>query len=172
MNVPKGEFVQKLLPHNAEPALVNFVLRIWRRKTSRSCRAMRSTSPAVRNHEAVLRASSPAPSKMRFAEAGLQPPAVSELIRTMTHKPKMIEGVISFLVKQGTLIRLADGIYVHPTVIASARDAIAKMLGRDDRRRPVQGVLPDCRGRSRSRCSSSSTEGVTQGGRGMRRQVL
>ena len=37
--------------------------------------------------------------------------------------------MISFLVKQGTLVRLADGVYVHRTTIATARDAMTKKKG-------------------------------------------
>jgi selenocysteine-specific elongation factor len=129
MNVPKGEFVQKLLPRNAEPALVNFVLMDLAKEKIAVVQGdaldIPGRSKSLGGSEGELARAI----EMRFAEAGLQPPPVSELIRTMTHKPKMIEGVISFLVKQGTLIRLADGIYVHPTVIASARDAIAKKKG-------------------------------------------
>ena len=47
----------------------------------------------------------------------------------MTHKPKMIEGVIGYLVKQGTLHRLAEGVYVHRDVIASARSKIGEKKG-------------------------------------------
>lgn len=129
MNVPKGEFVQKLLPHGAEPALVNFVLMDLAKEKIAVVQGdaldIPGRSKSLGGSEGELARAI----EMRFAEAGLQPPPVSELIKTMTHKPKMIEGVIGFLVKQGTLIRLADGIYVHPTVIASARDAIAKKKG-------------------------------------------
>ena len=129
MSVPKGEFVQKLLPHGAEPALVNFVLMDLAREKIAVVQGdaldIPGRSKSLGGSEGELARAI----EMRFAEAGLQPPPVSELIKTMTHKPKMIEGMIGFLVKQGTLIRLADGIYVHPTVIASARDAIAKKKG-------------------------------------------
>ena len=36
----------------------------------------------------------------------------------------MIEGVIGFLVKQGTLVRLADGIYLHRDTFESSRDRL------------------------------------------------
>ena len=41
----------------------------------------------------------------------------------------MIEGVIGFLVKQGTLVRLAEGIYVHRSALASAREKIGARKG-------------------------------------------
>ena len=66
---------------------------------------------------------------MRFADAGLQPPPVSELINTIPQKPKVIEGVVGFLVKQGTLVRLADGVYVHHRNLDSARQRIETHRG-------------------------------------------
>jgi selenocysteine-specific elongation factor len=65
----------------------------------------------------------------RFLDAALQPPPVSELIQTLQKKPKMIEGVIAFLVKQGTLVRIADGVYLHQTTLASARDRMTSKKG-------------------------------------------
>jgi len=61
----------------------------------------------------------------RFAEAGLAPPPVSELINERTQKARVIEGVIGFLVKQGTLVRLAEGIYVHRDALAAARERMS-----------------------------------------------
>ncbi|MGZ8780784.1 MAG: SelB domain-containing protein, partial [Thermoanaerobaculia bacterium] len=40
-----------------------------------------------------------------------------------------IEGVIAYLVKQGTLVRLAEGIYLHRDVVASAREKLATKKG-------------------------------------------
>src|SRR5204863_1577678 len=67
--------------------------------------------------------------EQRFAEAGLQPPPVSELINERTQKAKVIEGVVSFLVKQGTLVRLAEGIYVHRDALAAARARMSARKG-------------------------------------------
>jgi selenocysteine-specific elongation factor len=44
-------------------------------------------------------------------------------------KPKMIEGVISFLVKQGTLVRLAEGVYLHKDVLVKARETMSAKRG-------------------------------------------
>ena len=65
-----------------------------------------------------------------FRDAGLQTPAVSELIRAIPQRPKVIEGVIGFLVKKGTLVKLAEGIYLHPDVLATARAKLAEHSGR------------------------------------------
>jgi selenocysteine-specific elongation factor len=65
----------------------------------------------------------------RFAEAGLQPPPVSEIINERTQKARVIEGVVSFLVKQETLVRLAEGIYVHRDALAAARKRMSARSG-------------------------------------------
>ncbi len=129
MNVPKGEFIQKLLPHAADAALVNYVLQDLTKEKIATVQGdaldIPGRSKTLGGSEGELARSI----EKRFADAGLQPPPVSELIQTMTQKPKMIEGVIAFLVKQGTLVRLADGVYVHRSVIASARETIAQKKG-------------------------------------------
>jgi selenocysteine-specific elongation factor len=129
MNVPKGEFIQKLLPHSVDAALINFVLMDLGKEKIATIAGdaldIPGRSKALGGSEGELARSI----EKRFADAGLQPPPVSELIQTMTQKPKMIEGIIAFLVKQGTLVRLADGVYVHRTVIASARETMAQKKG-------------------------------------------
>jgi selenocysteine-specific elongation factor len=65
----------------------------------------------------------------RFAEGGLAPPPVSEIINERTQKARVIEGVIGFLVKQGTLVRLGEGIYVHRDALAAARERIGARKG-------------------------------------------
>jgi selenocysteine-specific elongation factor len=129
MNVPKSEFVQKLLPHHADVTLVNFVLADLAKERIAVVQGdaldIPGRSKALGGSEGELARAI----EKRFADAGLQPPPVSELIQSMTHKPKMIEGVIGFLVKQGTLVRLADGVYVHRTVIATARDRMSAKKG-------------------------------------------
>ncbi|HEV8659972.1 MAG TPA: selenocysteine-specific translation elongation factor [Thermoanaerobaculia bacterium] len=129
MNVPKGEFVQKLLPHGADATLVNFLLADLANEKIAVVQGdaldIPGRSKALGGSEGELARAI----EKRFADAGLQPPPVSELIQTMTHKPKMIEGVIGFLVKQGTLVRLADGVYVHRNVIATARETMSARKG-------------------------------------------
>jgi selenocysteine-specific elongation factor len=66
----------------------------------------------------------------RFREAGLQTPAVSELIRSIAQKPKVIEGVIGFLVKRGTLVRIAEGVYLHADVLGEAKGKLEAHRGR------------------------------------------
>jgi len=126
VNVPKGEFVQKLIPQGAP---VNFLLAdLANQKIAvvqgdaldipgRSKTLGGAEGELARNIEA------------RFAEAGLQTPATSEIIRAIPQKPKVIEGVIAYLVKQGTLVRLAEGVYLHRETIATARETLAAKKG-------------------------------------------
>jgi selenocysteine-specific elongation factor len=126
VNVPKSEFIQKLFPSESDSALINFLLTDLVREKIVEVRGdileIPGRSKSLGGSEGELARAIEA----RFASSGLQPPAVSEIIKTMTHKPKMIEGVISFLVKQGTLIRLAEGVYIHANVL---KDARARMSG-------------------------------------------
>jgi selenocysteine-specific elongation factor len=129
VTVPKGEFVQKLFPADSDPAIINYLMGDLGREKIVEVRGdvleIPGRSKSLGGSEGELARAIEA----RFAGAGLQPPAVSEIIKTMTHKPKMIEGVISFLVKQGTLIRLAEGVYVHANVLTEARTRMAGQKG-------------------------------------------
>jgi len=129
LNVPKGEFVQKLLPHAADGALINFLLQDLAREkivtVAGDALDIPGRSKALGGAEGELARMI----ESRFAQAGLQPPPVSELINERTQKPKVIEGVVSFLVKNGTLVRLAEGVYVHKDVLVSAREKMATRKG-------------------------------------------
>jgi selenocysteine-specific elongation factor len=126
VNVPKGEFVQKLIPAGAP---TNFLLNDLAKERiavvqgdaldipGRSKTLGGSEGELVRAIEAI------------YVEAGLQTPATSEIIKAIPQKPKVIEGVIGYLVKQGTLIRLADGVYLHRETVDAARAKLAEKKG-------------------------------------------
>ncbi len=126
MNVPKGEFVQKLIPAGAP---VNFLLADLAKEriavVAGDALDIPGRSKTLGGTEGELVRAIEA----KFAAAGLQTPATSELIRAIPQKPKVIEGVISFLVKQGTLVRLADGVYLHRDTVAAARTKLAEKKG-------------------------------------------
>jgi selenocysteine-specific elongation factor len=126
VSVPKGEFVQKLLPSRAP---VNFLLHDLAKENIAVVQGdvleIPGRSKTLGGAEGELARAIEA----RYAEAGLQTPATSEIIRAIPQKPKVIEGVIAYLVKQGTLVRLADGVYLHRDVVASARDKLATRRG-------------------------------------------
>jgi selenocysteine-specific elongation factor len=129
LNVPKSEFVQKLLPRNADGAMINFLLQDLARE---KIVAIAGDALDIPGRSKTLGGAEGELARMiesRFAEAGLAPPPVSELINERTQKARVIEGVIGFLVKQGTLVRLAEGIYVHRDALAAARERIAERKG-------------------------------------------
>jgi selenocysteine-specific elongation factor len=129
LNVPKSEFVQKLLPRGADGAMINFLLQDLARE---KIVAIAGDALDIPGRSKSLGGAEGELARMiesRFAEAGLAPPPVSEIINERTQKARVIEGVVSFLVKQGTLVRLAQGIYVHRDALASARERIGARSG-------------------------------------------
>ena len=66
----------------------------------------------------------------RFREAGLMPPPISELIKSIEQRPKTIEGVVGYLAKSGTLVRLAENVYIHRDVLESAKSRLGPHKGK------------------------------------------
>jgi selenocysteine-specific elongation factor len=128
INVPKGEFVQKLIPR-ADTAIVDFLLGDLVREKIVAVEGDALDIPGRSKKLGGAEGELARLIESRFAETGLQPPPVSELIKTINQKPKVIEGVISFLVKRGTLVRLADGLYVHQTALDAAKQKMATRKG-------------------------------------------
>jgi selenocysteine-specific elongation factor len=129
INVPKGQFVQQLIPHGSEPALVNFLLQDLAREKIIALEGDAIDIPGRSKKLGGAEGELARMIEMRFVDAGLQPPPVSELINTIHQKPKVIEGVVGFLVKQGTLVRLADGVYVHQRSLDAARQRMTARRG-------------------------------------------
>ncbi len=127
-NVPKGEFVQKLVPR-ADAAIIDFLLRDLSAEKIITVEGDALDIPGRSKKLGGAEGELARMIEMRFADAGLQPPPVSELIKAIPQKPRVIEGVISFLVKRGTLVRLADGVYLHQTAIDAARQRMAERKG-------------------------------------------
>lgn len=127
--VPRGEFVQQMVPRASDATLVEFLLNDLQKEkiVVRSGDALeipgRSKTLGGAEGELARQIES------RFLEADLKPPPVSDLIKAIPQKPKVIEGVISYLVKQGTLIRLAEGVYLHRDAMAAAKERLAEKKG-------------------------------------------
>jgi selenocysteine-specific elongation factor len=129
INVPKSEFVQKLLPRGADGAMINFLLQDLARE---KIVAIAGDALDIPGRSKSLGGAEGELARMiesRFAEGGLAPPPVSEIINERTQKARVIEGVIGFLVKQGTLVRLAEGIYVHRDALVAARERMSLRSG-------------------------------------------
>jgi selenocysteine-specific elongation factor len=126
VNVPKGEFVQKLIPAGAP---VNFLLNDLAKENIATVQGDALDIPGRSKTLGGAEGELARAIEARYAGAGLQTPATSELIKTIHQKPKVIEGVIGYLVKQGTLVRLAEGVYLHRDVVAAAREKLSTKKG-------------------------------------------
>jgi selenocysteine-specific elongation factor len=126
VSVPKGEFVQKLIPNGAP---VNFLLHDLGKENIATLQGDALDIPGRSKTLGGAEGELARAIELRYAEAGLQTPATSELIKTIHQRPKVIEGVIGFLVKQGTLVRLAEGVYLHRDVVAAAREKLSAKKG-------------------------------------------
>jgi selenocysteine-specific elongation factor len=129
VNVPKSEFVQKLMPHAADGQLTNFLLQDLSRER---IIAVAGDALDIPGRSKTLGGAEGELARMieaRFLAGALAPPPVSEIINERTQKAKTIEGVISYLVKQGVLVRLAEGIYVHKDALAAAAEKMRTRRG-------------------------------------------
>ena len=126
MSVPKGEFVQKLIPAGAP---VNFLLNDLAKENIAIVQGDALDIPGRSKTLGGTEGELAREIEARYASAGLQTPPTSELIKTIHQKPKVIEGMIAYLVKGGALVRLADGIYLHRDVVAAAREKLAAKKG-------------------------------------------
>ena len=126
VSVPKGEFVQKVIPAGAP---VNFLLNDLAKENIATVQGDALDIPGRSKTLGGAEGELARAIEARYADAGLQTPATSELIKSIHQRPKVIEGVIAYLVKQGTLIRLAEGVYLHRDVVASAREKLASRRG-------------------------------------------
>jgi selenocysteine-specific elongation factor len=126
VSVPKGEFIQKLIPAGAP---VNYLLNDLAKEKIATVQGDALDIPGRSKTLGGAEGELARQIELVYLEAGLQTPATSILIRTIPQRPKVIEGVIGFLVKQGTLVRLADGVYLHRDVVAAARQKLAEKKG-------------------------------------------
>ena len=125
-NDPKGEFVQNLIPAGAP---VNFLLADLANEKIAVVQGDALDIPGRSKTLGGAEGELARAIEARYLEAALQTPAVSEIIKAIPQKPKVIEGVIAYLVKQGILVRLAEGVYLHRDVVVAAREKIAEKKG-------------------------------------------
>jgi selenocysteine-specific elongation factor len=129
VSVPKGEFIQKLLPRGADGALTSFVLNDLVREKVITVNGDNLDIPGRSKTLGGAEGELARAIEARFRDAGLQTPAVSEIIKSINQKPKVIEGVISFLVKQGTIVRIGEGVYLHRDVVVEAKAKMSTRRG-------------------------------------------
>lgn len=128
--VPKSEFVQSVVPADVDASQTAALLADLEREKILTVAGdmieVPGRSKELRGAEGELARTI----EERFRAAGLQPPPVSELIRAIPQKPKTIEGIVSYLVKRGTLIRLSEGIYLHHQPLAEAAQKLSAERGK------------------------------------------
>jgi selenocysteine-specific elongation factor len=126
VSVPKSEFVQKLIPNGAP---VNFLLHHLAAEKIATVQGDALDIPGRSKTLGGAEGELARAIEQKFLDAGLQTPAVSEIIKAIPQRPKVIEGVVSYLVKQGTLVRLAEGVYLHRDVLSRARETLQSKKG-------------------------------------------
>ena len=129
LGLPKSELVQQLFPSEADSALISFLLQDL---AAEKIVVLEGDLVQVSGRSRDLRGTEGELARaieQRFREGALHPPPVSELIRTIGQKPKVIEGVVGYLVKTGVLVRLGEGVYVHSEPLTEARHRIAPHRG-------------------------------------------
>jgi selenocysteine-specific elongation factor len=129
VGLPKGEFLQKLKIARLDPAVTTFLLADL---ASEKIARLDGDLVDVPGRSRTLGGAEGELARMieeRFRAAGLAPPPVSELIKTIPQRPKTIEGVIGYLVKLGVLARLAENVYLHRDAVAAAREKLAPHRG-------------------------------------------
>ncbi|MCM2315973.1 MAG: selenocysteine-specific translation elongation factor [Thermoanaerobaculia bacterium] len=127
--VPKSELLQQILPRVTDPALTAFVLADLQREKIVVVEGDQVDVPGRSKRLSGIEGDLARTIESRYLEGGLQPPPVSVLIQTIHQKPKVIEGVVAYLVKTGVIIKLADIVLVHKDAVAEARAELAKHKG-------------------------------------------
>ncbi|HEU5163142.1 MAG TPA: selenocysteine-specific translation elongation factor [Thermoanaerobaculia bacterium] len=129
IGMPKGEFLQKLKIGRLDPGAIAFLLSDL---ASERIAKVDGDVVDVPGRSRTLGGAEGELARMieeRFREAGLAPPPVSELIKTIPQRPKTIDGVIAYLVKLGVILRLAENVYLHRDAAAAARQRLEAHRG-------------------------------------------
>lgn len=127
--LPKSELLQRLLPRGTDATLSNFVLGDLVREKIVVVEGDQLDVPGRSKRLSGVEGDLAREIEARFRDAGLKPPPVSELIQTINQKNKVIEGVVGYLVKTGTLLRIAENVIIHKDAVAAAREELAKHKG-------------------------------------------
>jgi len=126
---PRGELLQKILPREPDPALVAFVLADLENEKIAVVRGDQVDIPGRSQKLSGVEGDLARDLEARYREGGLKPPPVSDLIKQINQRPKVIEGVVGYLVKTGVLIKLADTVLIHRDVIDNAMSEMRKHAG-------------------------------------------
>ena len=127
--MPKGEFLQKVKIARLDSATVEFLLADLAKEKIAALDADQVAVPGRSKSLAGVEGELARAIEERFQRAGLAPPPVSELIKTIPQRPKTIDGIVAYLVKLGTLVRIAENVYLHRDAIDAAAARLASHKG-------------------------------------------
>jgi selenocysteine-specific elongation factor len=127
--VPRGELLQCVLPRITDPVLTAFILSDLQREKIIVVDGDQIDVPGRAKRLSGIEGDLARIIESRFAEGGLKPPPVSELIQTIHQKPKVVEGVVGYLVKTGVLLKIAETVLIHRDAVAEARAELSKHKG-------------------------------------------
>jgi selenocysteine-specific elongation factor len=117
------------VPRISDPVLTSFVLSDLQREQIAVVEGDQIDVPGRSKRLAGVEGDLARLLESRYLEGGLQPPPVSTLVQTIHQKPKVIEGVVGYLVKTGVLVKLADTVLIHRDVVAGTRAELEKHKG-------------------------------------------
>jgi selenocysteine-specific elongation factor len=126
---PRGELLQKILPRDADTPLVSFVLAHLEREKIAVVRGDQVDIPGRSQKLSGAEGDLARDLETRYLEAGLKPPPVSDLIKQINQRPKIIEGVVGYLVKTGVLLKLAENVLIHRDVIGNVASRMKEHSG-------------------------------------------
>lgn len=125
----RSELIQQNLPAHVDGVIIDYLLRDLQKERIIELKGDTVDIPGRSKELAGSEGQLAREIEKRFRDAALTVPAVSELIKTIHQKPKVIEGVIGYLVKTGVLVRLAEGIYVHRDTLEEAAARLSAHRG-------------------------------------------
>lgn len=129
LGMPKQTFLQKLLPRAVGAPIVTFILSDLERERIAAVSGDLVDVPGRKKELGGMEGELAKRVEKVYQEAGLKPPLLGELVRSVSQKGKIVEGMIAYLTRLGILVRLADGLWVHRDAVAAVRDRLQPHRG-------------------------------------------
>lgn len=129
LGMPKQTFLQKLLDPGADPAVASWVLADLAAEKIAIAQGDVVDVPGRRKELAGVEGELAKRIENAFRETGLKPPLLGDLVRGLSQKPKIVEGMIGYLARSGVLVRLAEGLFVHRDAVNTVREQLVPHAG-------------------------------------------
>ncbi len=121
--IPARDFAASILPRPALP-LADLYLEELRQRGILDISAGMVLPAGRSEHMTSLGEELTREIERRYREAGLAPPSPAELARALGARPATVEGICSFLVRRGRLVRLAGKYLIHGAVLDEVRRSL------------------------------------------------